>query len=61
MSGRYIVSPQHLSEEMLVSAAQSGTHRAIEHLIITHHPIRSLIATLKRRMDPNGRATDPGG
>jgi RNA polymerase sigma factor (sigma-70 family) len=58
MPGKYIVPPQCRSENLLVSAAQNGDHRAIEHLIIEYTPIRSLIATLMRRVDPNGRASD---
>ena len=58
MPGKYIAPPHYRSEELLVRAAQSGSHRAIEHLVIRHPSIRSLIGTLKRRIDPNGRATD---
>ncbi len=58
MSGKHIVPQQYRSEQQLVSAAQDGDHRAIERLVISHPPIRSIIATLKRRIDPAGRASD---
>jgi RNA polymerase sigma factor (sigma-70 family) len=58
MPGKYIVPPQYQSEPELVSAAQRGSHRAIEHLVVSHQPIRSLIATLTRSIDPERRATD---
>jgi RNA polymerase sigma factor (sigma-70 family) len=58
MSGKYIVPLQHRSEQQLVSAAKDGDHSAIEQLAINHPPIRSIIATLKRRLDPGNRAQD---
>ena len=58
MSGKYIVPQQYRSEERLVYAAQNGDHRAVEHLVIEHPPMRSIIAMLKRRVDPTSRASD---
>ena len=43
MPGKYIVSPQCRSEAPLVRAAQRGDHRAIEHLLLYHEPIRAVI------------------
>jgi len=58
MSGKHIVPLQYRSEQDLVSAARDGDDRAIEHLAISHPPIRSIITTLKRRLDPGSRAQD---
>src|SRR5664280_1232992 len=58
MSGKYIVPLQYRSEQDLVSAARDGDDRAIEQLVISHPPIRSIITSLKRRLDPGNRAQD---
>jgi RNA polymerase sigma factor (sigma-70 family) len=58
MSGKHIVPTQYRSEALLVRAAQNGDHRAIEHLLLAHPPIRSLIGSLKRQVDPHGHATE---
>jgi RNA polymerase sigma factor (sigma-70 family) len=58
MSGKHIVPLQYRSEQALVSAAIDGDDRAIEQLVISHPPIRSIITTLKRRLDPGNRAQD---
>jgi RNA polymerase sigma factor (sigma-70 family) len=58
MSGKCIVPPQFRSEKLLVRLAQSGDHRAIEHLLLHYDPLRAMIGSLKRRMDSEGRAAD---
>lgn len=58
MPGKYIVPPKHRSEAMLVHAAQQGEERAVEHLVLAHPPIRSLVGSLKRQLDRDGRAPD---
>jgi RNA polymerase sigma factor (sigma-70 family) len=58
MSRKSIVSPQYRCEASLVHAARHGDQRAVEHLVLWHPPMRALIGSLKRRLDPNGRFAD---
>lgn len=56
MPGKRIVPPEFRHEAPLVRAAQDGNQRAVEHLLLGHEPVRGIIGSLKRQLDPQGRS-----
>ncbi len=56
MHGKDTIPTRFWSEGRLIGAAQSGNSRAVEYLVTMYPPVRSLIGSLKRSVDPHNVA-----
>jgi RNA polymerase sigma factor (sigma-70 family) len=57
MNGKVTTPSSFRSEDRLISAAQAGDLRAVAHLVTSYPPVRSLVVSLKRSVDPYGIAS----
>jgi RNA polymerase sigma factor (sigma-70 family) len=58
MNGRASVSQNYRSERQLVREAQAGDRRAVAYLLTEYPPVRALIGSLRRSIDPLNVARD---
>jgi RNA polymerase sigma factor (sigma-70 family) len=58
MNGRASVSQNYGSERQLVREAQAGDRRAVAYLLTEYPPVRALIGSLRRSIDPLNVARD---
>jgi RNA polymerase sigma factor (sigma-70 family) len=58
MNGRASVSQSYRSERQLVREAQAGDRRAVAYLLTEYPPVRALIGSLRRSIDPLNVARD---